>query len=236
MKKFDRHGRVAKTTELAKAWREAKTTKEKQKYSGEIVCLLEGVIKSWIYKLNVPQSEDLIQEYNLKVLIALENYNPDMAAFETYLYWHFKKARNLHDSNISVVTPPQAKESVDINYYKDGEIKTKTKKVIKRSHSNSLNVKSTNNFDNFKEDKITKIKANEDLPDDFENIILFFQKRHIINDLESDVLTKRLRDGQSFTDISAEEGLSHEAISKRFQKALRKIKPYFMVYRDRFIC
>ena len=233
----DRQSRIPKTTELAKAWKTAKTQKEKQKYAGEIAKLLEGVIRSWVNKLNVPEQEDLIQEYNLKVMICLENYNPKMGTeFESYLYWHFKKARNLHAIKNSTVRPPEAPQAVEMDFYKDGEIKTEVRKVRVRSLSSSLNAKSRDNFDRFKEEKIVKVESNEPVLDSFEEILIFFQKKHIINDLEVDVLYKRLLENKSFSAIAEEDDLSHEAVSKRFQKALRKMKPYFMVYRDKLIC
>ena len=156
--------RVKKTTELARAWVYAKTEKQKNKYATEILGLLNNTIINWVSKLPVDNKQDLIQEYRLKVLICLENYNPSlMSEFETYLYYFWKKAKNEHSAYSSTIKPPTHRKIITTRVEK-----CKVKKTTERDYNpikvSSLNIKQENSFDKFKEERINNIQDVEPVP------------------------------------------------------------------------
>lgn len=239
---------IEENKELSRAYKSG-DIKAKEKMINGNLRLVVNVAYKYRSRITHLQILDVIQEGNVGLMRAIEDYDPEVGAFSTYAMWWIKQAisRSISDKESEIRKPVHIQERL-AKYYKlleqnkgkqlsDKELcklLDVTQEVLDNiKHSASLNTFSMNQTTGDDED--TELGAFLSSPNDsyadvdekLANRNLFLVMKEFLNDSEYFVLYYRILDNPQKTleEIGEMLGITRERVRQVEAKVLRKVKP-----------
>lgn len=239
---------IEENKDLARAYRMG-DFKAKEKMINGNLRLVVNVAYKYRSRITHLQILDVIQEGNLGLMRAIEDYDPEVGAFSTYAMWWIKQAitRSISDKESEIRKPVHIQERLT-RYFRLLE-ENKGKKFSDKELCKLLDV-SQEVLDNIKHSaSINTFSMNQTTGDDDETELgsflaspsdsysdvdekmasrnLFLVMKEYLNDCEYYVLFHRILDNPQWTleQLGDSLGVTRERIRQLEAKVLRKVKP-----------
>lgn len=244
---------IDENKKLARMYKNGDNTARDRMIKGNLR-LVVNVAYKYRDKISHLQLLDIVQEGNLGLIRAIENYDPDIGAFSTYAIWWIKQAimRSIVDKDEEIRKPAHFDEKkkkyfkLVSEYTKLGETIPSDEEfcqmldismnVLKQIQQNVGYVESINR--KIDDDESTELGDFLSVPDDsYENVEnkivqhqLFVILKKILKPLEYYILYNRILSSNRMTleEIAVKFNVSRERIRQIEVKVLKKVKPYLM--------
>ena len=239
---------IEENKNLAKAYRNG-NIKAKEKMINGNLRLVVNVAYKYRSRITHLHILDVIQEGNLGLMRAIEDYDPEVGAFSTYAMWWIKQAitRSISDKEAEIRKPIHIQERLT-KYFKLLE-ENKGRHFTDKELCELLDV-TQENLDNIKHSaNINTFSMNQTTGDDNETELgsflaspsdsysdveekmasrnLFLVMKEYLNDCEYYVLFHRILDNPQWTleQLGESLGVTRERIRQLEAKVLKKVKP-----------
>lgn len=238
---------IEENKELARAYKKGDLTARDKMIKGNLRLVVNVAFK---YRNRISHLHviDVIQDGNLGLMKAIEEYDPDVGAFSTYAIWWIKQAitRSICNKE-SEIRKPVHLHSLISKYYKllednRGKIFSKEElcnllDISKETLDNMLQSLNTNTFsmNQVVGDEDTELESfiassnnsYEDVENELVTRNLFLAMKEYLNDIEYFVLYYRILNSPAKTleQLGEMLGVSRERIRQLENKVLKKVKP-----------
>ncbi len=237
---------IEENKELARAYKKGDLTARDKMIKGNLRLVVNVAFK-YRNKISHLQIIDVIQDGNLGLMKAIEEYDPEVGAFSTYAIWWIKQAitRSIYNKE-SEIRKPVHLHSLISKYYKlleENKGKNFSKdelcdllEVSKETLNNMLHSLNVNTFSMNQTvgDEDTELESfiasPSDSYDEVENNMvtqnLFLVMKEYLNDLEYFILYYRILDSPAKTleQLGEMLGVTRERIRQLEIKTLKKVK------------
>lgn len=239
---------IEENKNLARSYKKGDFKAKEKMINGNLRLVVNAAYK-YRSRINHLHILDVIQEGNLGLMRAIEDYDPEVGAFSTYAMWWIKQAitRSISDKESEIRKPIHIQDKLS-KYFKLLE-KNKGKsftddelcKLLDVSQDVLDNIKHTASLSTFSmnqttgDDEETELGAflaspgdsYADIEDKLANRNLFLMMKEYLNDCEYYVLYFRVLDNpcKTLEEIGESLGVSRERVRQLEVKTLRKIKP-----------